>query len=147
MSMNYEHKPRGSQEDIVISISDRMEKILDSIPETGSDLREAHSLVEDLRDDLFSAEYILQLKDRGIEVEKVFSNMSGKKVEITLSINHPEGERLVTVRYKRGEGGSIRITNGTREGEKVLKEESLPESLDKGRAKIIQVVEELVSGK
>lgn len=137
-------KAPGQMPDQSKSVADRMGQIISSIPDRGP-TPEITSAVENLRDSLFPPEYLSQLRDRGVKIEKVHYGMSKRKIEIILPIQAVNRERGIMIRYARGEPGYIRLITGVRDGERVLKEESLPETVDDAAARIQEIVEDLLS--
>jgi hypothetical protein len=140
------HSEIRYEEDTTRDIQVRMEEILDSIPSEGSN-PETEALVSGFKDKLFPVDYMTSLKEIGLDVEKISSFVSKKKLEIVIAIKYPDTERQMIVRYRKGESASIRLTTGVVEGEKVLYEETLSGPLDQVVQRVRNVVEGLAPKK
>lgn len=136
------------RENMEVGVPARMQEILSVIPETGPtpEIKEQFSKLES---DIFTPELISKLKSENIDIQKVHSFLSRRKMEIILPFKILNGEeRQVMVRFRTGEGGAIRITTGVYPGgEGVLKEEALPEALAETWARIFSLIEQTVGKK
>jgi hypothetical protein len=142
IQMAIENENRESREE---SIQERMDAILNSIPEEGP-TPDTTRLLSELEVSLFPQDYIERLRSIGLNVENVHTGLSDKKVEIALAIKYPDFERQVFIRYRKGEPVLLRFTTGTWEkGEKVLYEEKLTGTLNEIVLRTRNIIEGLVS--
>lgn len=126
-------------------MSDVLRKIVDNLPQTGPTPK-INAQREMLISTLFPESYITRLRQNGINIENLSSMLSTNKLEISLVIKYPNVERQIMVYYRKGKLAIIKITTGMMQGEKVLREEPLPNSIDQARERIQQLVEELSEG-